>query len=95
MSTYTLFCTYEVKPNCRDAFVGEMESSGTAEKIRREDGCLRYEYTYPVGKPDTVLLIEEWESKAHQQIHVTQPHIAELRKIKEKYVLSTELKPVE
>ena len=40
---------------------------------------------------DTVLLFEEWESKAHQQVHITQPHIADLKAIKEKYILNTEM----
>ena len=37
-------------------FAQEMESSGTAEAIRREEGNLRYEYFIPMQDKETVLL---------------------------------------
>ncbi len=35
-------------------FAEEMESSGTADAIRAEDGNLRYEYFFPMSDPETV-----------------------------------------
>lgn len=43
-------------------FAQEMESSGTADAIRREEGNLRYEYFIPLQDKETVLLIDSWES---------------------------------
>ena len=58
-----------------------------ANKVRREEGCLRYDYYFKSWDEDTVLLFEEWESKKHQEVHLTQPHIADLKAIKEKYII--------
>ena len=38
-------------------FAEEMIKSGTVEKIRNEDGNLRYEYFQPIDEPETILLI--------------------------------------
>ena len=38
-----------------------------------------------------ILLIEAWESKKHQEIHIEQPHMARLRELKPEYVVSTKL----
>ena len=39
-------------------FAREMESSGTADAIRREEDNLRYEYFIPMQDEETVLLID-------------------------------------
>ena len=62
-------------------FAEEMEKSGTADKIRAEKGNVRYEYFIPINDPETVLLIDSWESQ--EAIDMMQK-IAELR---EKYDL--------
>lgn len=38
---------------------------------------------------DTVLLVERWRSAEAQAAHLQTAHIAELKRIKEKYVLET------
>ena len=38
-----------------------------------------------------LLLIERWESAAHQRVHMEQPHMARLREIKDKYIADTRL----
>ena len=50
-------------------FAEEMESSGTADAIRNEDGNLRYEYFFPAKDPETVLLIDSWESQEAINAH--------------------------
>lgn len=37
-------------------FAKEMMESGTVQKIREEQGNIRYEYFYPVDDEETVLL---------------------------------------
>ena len=90
-NTYSLTVIYLAKDGCGRKFVKELEESGVANKVRREDGCLRYDYYFKSWDEDTILLFEEWESKEHQQVHITQPHIADLKAIKEKYILNTEM----
>ena len=90
-NTYSLTVIYLAKDGCGRKFVKELEDSGVATKVRREDGCLRYDYYFKSWDDDTVLLSEEWASKEHQLVHLTQPHIKELKAIKEKYILDTQM----
>ena len=92
MQTYMLTVTYQAKPGCAKEFVDALESSGVAEAVRKEEGCIRYDYYFSAKDGNAVFLFEEWESREHQQIHLTQPHIATLKQIKEQYILETVLR---
>ena len=59
--------------------------------VRAEDGCLRYDYYFSEADPCELLLIEAWETRRHQEIHIEQPHMARLRALKDDYVVSTTL----
>ena len=41
--------------------------------------------------PNELLLIEAWESKDHQQVHIAQPHMAQLRTFNSDYIQSAKL----
>ena len=92
MKTFLLFVTYKAKDGMREAFVRELEENGTADLVRQEDGCLRYDYYYSAKDPNELFLFEEWESEEKQQIHLNQPHIANIKIAKEKYMLSSEFR---
>ena len=83
---YTIYVVYHAKPGCREAFVRRLEESGAAAKVRAEDGCLAYDYYLSAQDENTVLLIEKWQSKQHQEIHLTQPHIADIRAAKAEFI---------
>lgn len=68
-------------------FAQEMESSGTADKIRAEKGNLRYEYFFPMNDPETVLLIDSWESQEAIDIHHASPMMQTIESLREKYDL--------
>ena len=64
-------------------FAEEMIKSGTVDKIRSENGNLRYEYFQPLDDPETILLIDQWTDQAAIDAHHSSPMmqtIAELRK---------------
>ena len=89
MSTiYVKFDCYHEK---REAFVEAVKKEGILSAIRAEDGCIAYEYYYSDSDENELLLIEAWESKHHQQIHLEQPHMARLREIKDGYIKTTTL----
>lgn len=92
--TFLLFVTYHAKPGCREQFVRELEESGTADAVRAEDGCIRYDYYYSAKEADTLFLFEEWESEEKQQIHLNQPHIANIKAAKEKYIIDSAFRAV-
>ena len=90
-NTLTLYVRYLAKPGCRETFLRQLTTHGIIDAIRREDGCLRYDYFLSVQNADEILLVEQWQTQAHQRIHLQQPHMARLRELKEQYVADTRL----
>ena len=90
----TLFVTYTTKPGMRGEFVQKLAGSGLHAAVNAEDGCLKYDYYLDLQDEDKVLLVERWESKEKQQIHLTQPHMAVMKELKPLYVLETKLEEV-
>ena len=68
-------------------FAEEMESSKTAELIRNEDGNLRYEYFYPMGDAETVLLIDSWKDQKSIDAHHSSAMMKTIIQLREKYDL--------
>ena len=69
-------------------FVEEMESSGTADAIRKEDGNLRYEYFLSQESPETVLLIDSWKDQKALDAHHQTPMMQTIAALREKYNLT-------
>lgn len=68
-------------------FVEEMESSGTADAIRAEEGNLRYDYFFSASDPETVLLIDSWASQEAIDAHHATPMMQTIAALREKYDL--------
>ena len=64
-----------------------MESSGVADRIRAEEGNLRYQYFQPLDDPETVLLIDSWRDQAAIDAHHASPMMAAIASLREKYDL--------
>ena len=92
---YTIYVRFDCLPEKREAFVQKMKDTGVLEAVRAEDGCIKYDYYFSDRDPNELLLIEQWETKAHQQIHIEQPHMAKLREFKDDYIADTVLGEVE
>lgn len=92
---YIIYVKFTCLPQKREAFIEKMKATGILEAIRAEDGCIKYDYYLSEKDPDELLLIEKWASKEHQQIHLTQPHMARLREFKGDYITDTLLGEVE
>lgn len=69
------------------AFVEEMISSGTVDKIHAEKGNLRYEYYVSLDDPETVLLIDRWTDQTAIDVHHASPMMATIAALREKYDL--------
>lgn len=67
------------------AFAREMEQNGIADRIRAEEGNLRYEYFTPLCDEKTVLLIDSWKDQEALDIHHTSPMMSEIAALREKY----------
>lgn len=68
-------------------FAEEMERSGTAAEIRKEDGNLRYEYFFPMADPETVLLIDSWKDQQAIDRHHASPMMEKIMELRVKYDL--------
>ncbi|MBE6719708.1 MAG: antibiotic biosynthesis monooxygenase [Ruminococcaceae bacterium] len=78
---------YTGKNGSARAFADEMEKSGVADRIRAEEGNLRYEYFTPFADSETVLLIDSWENKEAIDVHHASPMMGEIARLREKYDL--------
>lgn len=88
---YTIYVIFKCVPGKREEYIERLKSEGIVDAIRKEDGCIRYDYYFSEKDPDEILLIEAWESKKHQEIHIEQPHMVRLRELKPDLVVSTKL----
>ena len=68
-------------------FAQEMENSGIAARIRKEDGNEKYAYFFPMNDPETVLLIDSWRDQAVIDAHHASPMMGQLAALREKYDL--------
>ena len=92
---YTIYVKFTCLPQKREGFIEKVKESGVLDAIRAEDGCHRYDYYLSEKDPNVLLLIEQWETKEHQQIHLTQPHMDTLRSFKGDYITDTKLGEIE
>ncbi len=68
-------------------FAEEMESNGTADKIRAEEGNVKYEYFFPMKDSETVLLIDAWDSQEAIDKHHASSMMQTIINLREKYDL--------
>lgn len=68
-------------------FVNEMITNGIVERIRKEEGNLKYEYFFPVDDSETILLIDKWKDEEALDIHHKSEMMKEIANLREKYDL--------
>lgn len=83
--TVTIY--YHGKDGNAGKFAEEMTSTGVVDKIRAEEGNIRYEYFYPMEDNETVLLIDSWEDQKALDAHHDSPMMGEIMKLRQKYDL--------
>ena len=87
MSNIMVNLRYTGKNGAAKKFAEEMVSSGTVAKIRAEKGNIRYEYFQSLDDPETILLIDAWESQAAIDAHHASPMMKTIAKLRDKYDL--------
>ena len=78
---------YTGKEGAARAFAEEMESSGTADRIRAEEGNVGYRYFQPLDDPEAIMLIDSWRDQAALDVHHASPMMATIAELREKYDL--------
>ena len=74
----TINIYYTGKNGSAKAFAKEMIESGVVNEVRNEKGNKKYEYFFPENDPETVLLIDRWESKEALDLHHKSPMMIEI-----------------
>ncbi len=64
----------KIQPGAIEKVQGIMEE--TINSTRQEEGCIDYRYGVDVIDPDTIVIVEYWESWTALEKHFTQPHMA-------------------
>lgn len=83
----TINIRYKGENGNAEKFAREMMASGTVDAIRKENGNLRYEYYRPFDEPETILLIDSWDSQEALDIHHSSPMMKTITDLREKYDL--------
>lgn len=83
----TVNLRYKGKDGSAKLFAEEMISSGTVDKIRAEEGNLRYEYYQSLDDPETILLIDSWDNQEAIDKHHATPMMETIAALREKYDL--------
>lgn len=78
---------YTGKDGAARAFAEEMEASGTADRIRAEEGNVGYRYFQPLDDPETVMLIDSWADQAALDAHHASPMMAVIAELRDTYDL--------
>lgn len=92
---YTILVKFQCLPEKREAFIKKVKDTGILNAIRNENGCIKYDYYLSEKDANELLLIEQWDSKKHQQIHIEQPHMDALREFKGDFITDTVIKEIE
>lgn len=83
----TINIYYQGQNGSAKQFASEMISRGLVDKIRAEEGNLRYEYFLPLEDSETVLLIDCWASKEALDFHHKTEMMKEIAILRERYNL--------
>lgn len=78
---------YTGKNGAARKFAEEMVATGVVDRVRAEEGNLRYEYFFPMTDPETVLLIDQWADQTALDIHHKSPMMKEIAALRDKYKL--------
>ena len=68
-----LLVNYTIKPGQRDAFL--KKAAAIRPQILAENGCVQYEYCPSAADENKIILVEQWDSRQAQKIHLDQPHM--------------------
>lgn len=82
---------YSIKPGQRNAFLDAVATIGFQATCKAENGCLAYDYYFPVDSADELFLFEKWENRDVWEVHKTAPHFAGFKPLKEKYILDSKI----
>ena len=85
--SFTINIYYTGENGSAKKFAEEMVEKGVVNRVRAEEGNQKYEYFFPTDDPETVLLIDRWESEEALDAHHKSPMMQEIAELRDKYHL--------
>ena len=79
----TLNVTYHCRPGKREEFYKAICDLGVRANTNREKGNIQYDYFNDLQDPDTLLLVETWQTPEDQQVHCETEIFARLQALKD------------
>lgn len=95
MNHIILHVAYRCQSGKAEEFIRAVKESGLQDLVRREDGCLQYDYHLSLEHHDTVVLLEHWRDNAALSTHLAQPHMNKLGVLKNRFVEDTAIERFE
>lgn len=80
---------YEAENTGALDYVKEVKETGLQEAIKKEEGCVNYEYYSSLDIPNKVFLLEKWKNAYDVAEHNNSENMKKLGEIKKKYNITT------
>lgn len=80
---FGLNVTFVMKPGKTKEFLEGVAANGSHAAIRKEEGCLQYDFFLPVEGEEKILLVEKWTCADAQKVHMTQPHMKQFAAVRD------------
>ena len=69
--------TIQAKPGTVDKLLAVAQPN--LEGTRKEKGCISYDFHVKTDDPNTIVVVERWESRDNLTSHMQQPHFLKWR----------------
>lgn len=87
-----LVARIHIKPGALEAFAAIAQPC--IEATRREPGCVHYDLHASITDPETVVFVEQWESREALDAHFRTPHLAAFRKASREHVVTSRVEVI-
>ena len=84
-----LLVNYTIKPGQRAEFLAK--AALIRPQTLAEEGCVQYEYCLSANDVDRVVLVEQWDSREAQKVHLDQPHMQGIYAAEKEHVADVNL----
>ncbi len=84
-----LLVNYTINPGQREEFLAK--AAAIRPQILAEKGCVQYEYCPSAADENKIILVEQWDSRQAQKIHLDQPHMQGIYAAEKEHVADVNL----
>ena len=82
---------YTIPSGEAKTFVNELNKSGAVDLVRKESGCIFYQYFCSIETNSEILLVEHWKDYVCLKAHRKMPHMEIIRTLTQKFGCNVEV----